>query len=234
MKAVHRVLSALAALFFSFAPGWVMAAQDEADFYRHVAEQYILAQFPQKQGVRAVATAARLDAHRDYGGRCEGYLTAELVGSDIRTNSQVRLSCRKPDFTFTLTVPVTVRLQRQALVAVTDIPRGTVVTESMLETEWVNESTADINAVSDKSEIVGCQIKKEVKRGEQIKQNNFCMVCKGSEVTLIAQKGGLSLKIQGQAVTDGNLNQTVQVRNLKSNKVVSGKVCGPACVQVLL
>ncbi len=51
-------------------------------------------------------------------------------------------------------------------------------------------------------------------------------------VRLLASLGGLSAVAAGEALEDGKLGQVIRVRNVDSNKVVSGRVVGRSTVEV--
>ncbi len=212
------------------------ATRAEAEFLRTVAEQYVLAQFPQGQqgGARIDVKAARLDERRDYGGKCEGYLTAELQGSRITRSSQVKISCARPGAGYTIYVPVTVRRLIPSVTAAQNLPRSTVIGPGMLKEDYVDESTNSQAAVNDAQALQGVKLKRDIREGEQIRNGDFCMVCRGDPVNIEAVTSNLSLKAQGETLTDGNLNDQVQVRNSKSKKVITATVTGAGTVRVLL
>jgi flagella basal body P-ring formation protein FlgA len=212
------------------------ATRAEAEFLRTVAEQYVLAQFPnnQNQDFRIDVKAARLDERRDYGGKCEGYLTAELQGSRITRSSQVKITCSKPGAGYSIYVPVTVRKLIPSVTAAADLPRSTVITRDLIKEDYVDQSTNSQAAVNDPGALIGAKLKREVKAGDQFHSGDFCMVCRGDPVNIEAVTSNLSLKAQGEALTDGNLNDQIQVRNAKSKKVISATVTAAGTVRVLL
>lgn len=211
------------------------ATPQEADFLRKVAEQYILAQFQNQDlnNAKVEVEAGRLDERRDYGGKCEGYLTAQLRGSDIKSTSQVIITCTKPDNQYTIYVPVKVSILNPALVASRNLTRGSVIGPNDLTTVYLDDSTNMTTAVSDPNILVGSRLKRDVKQGSQIRSNAFCVVCKNDKVNIIAKSHGLSLKTSGIALEDGSVNEPVRVRNLKSQKIISAIVSAPGEVQVV-
>lgn len=224
MKRVSYVITVLISFFFS-SISTVNASSDEVAFLRHVAEQYIIAQFPEEgKDYQVEVTAAKLDPNRDYGGRCEGYLTAQLQGSDIKTNSSVKITCTKPGKNFSIIVPVKVKIKRPTFVAATGIPHGTVITDSMLKEVWLSETENQGGAINLRESLVGSKVRKDIRAGEQIRPSSLCMICKGDSISLEARKGGLSLKTQGVALSDGNYGEEIQVRNIKSKKVIQATV----------
>ncbi len=210
------------------------ATPQEAEFLRRVAEQYLLAQFQNsEQDIRVEVKADPIDDRRDFGGRCEGYLTAALKGESIRRNSQVRITCSKPGNEYSITVPVTVKLLMPALVASHNLSKGQVIGTNDLKHVYIDENTNLSSAVADPNILVGSRLKRDVKAGEQIRTNSFCVVCKNDKVNIVARSHALSLKTSGQALEDGNINDTIRVKNLKSQKVITGVVSAPATVDVV-
>lgn len=213
----------------------VSATPQEAEFLRTVAEQYILAQFQnQDYGDKKIEVrAGKLDERRNYGGRCTGYLTAELKGSEIKSTSQVKITCSKPENSYTIYVPVKVAMLSPSLVASRNLTRGSIISSSDLKTIYLNDDTNLTTAVSDPNILVGSRLKRDVKEGDQIRSNSFCVVCKNDKVSIVAKSHGLALKTTGIALEDGGINQAIRVRNLKSQKVVSAVVSAPSEVQVV-
>lgn len=232
-KSVGAVV--MGAVAFSATTPNAMATPQEAEFLRTVAEQYILAQFEhQDMGNKKISvTAGKLDDRRNYGGRCTDYLTAELRGSEIKSTSQVKITCSKPGNQYTLYIPVKVSILSPALVASRNLSRGQVIAPSDLETVYLNEDTNLTTAVSDADMLVGSRLKRDVKQGDQIRSNSFCVVCKNDKINIVARSGGLSLKTSGIALDDGTVNQSVRVKNLKTQKIISAVVSAPAEVEVV-
>ena len=230
---ILTTVSAAAALCLSIPQA--QATREEAQFLRTVAEQYMLAQFrDQGDGSRIEVQAAGLDERRDYGGKCEGYLTAPLQGSRITRSSQVKISCKKPGHAFEVIVPVSVRRLIPSVTAARNLARSEIISADMLRETYVDDRTNSQAAVNDVRALTGVRLKRAIKEGEQIKSGDFCMVCRGDQVNLEAQTPYLSVKTKGEALSDGNLNDQVQVRNLKTRKVVTGFVTGAGSVKIAL
>lgn len=210
------------------------ATPQEAEFLRKVAEQYILAQFTNlDDSTKIEVEASRLDERRDYGGKCEGYLTAQLKGNEIRSTSQVIITCSQPKNSYQIVLPVKVKRLTRALVAARNLSRGAVIGSQDLTPVYLDESTNLTTAVSDPNLLVGSRLKRDVKAGDQIRSNAFCVVCKNDKVNIIAQSHALQLKLAGQALEDGTVNDTIRVKNLKSGKIISGVVVAPSQVKVI-
>ena len=57
---------------------------------------------------------------------------------------------------------------------------------------------------------------------------------RGQTVTLVADAGGMSVSMQGRALTDALVNQRVKVENLSSGKVVEGIARSQQVVEIIL
>lgn len=212
----------------------VNANGQDAQFLRTVAEQYILAQFQNidTSTTKITVQAANLDNNRNYGGRCPGYLTAELQGNEIKKTSIVKIVCKEPNNNYTIFVPVEVNKLEKSIVAARDLSKGTIIAPSDLQEQFIDNNRILSTAVNDPSILIGSKTKKIISQGSQIRKANICVVCKGDKVTIEAISHDLSLKTTGQSLEDGNLNEQVRVKNIKSGKTILATVNGPSSVIV--
>ncbi|SKA61836.1 flagella basal body P-ring formation protein FlgA [Succinivibrio dextrinosolvens DSM 3072] len=229
-----KKISTIFLLFLSILPAATNATQAEAEFLSNVAKQYMLAQFTNKDvDKKYVVKVAKLDPNRDYGGKCSGYLTAELQNSEIKKSNVVRITCSRKENPYVINIPVTVSVLRASVVAASNIQRGNVITSSMVEDAFVNENTTAASIINDKNQIIGSKAKKDIRAGEQFKISDITLIAKGDIVTIEASSKNLYIKTQGIALEEGKLNDTIQVRNSKTNKIVTGIVEGPGIVRVI-
>ena len=52
----------------------------------------------------------------------------------------------------------------------------------------------------------------------------MCLVCKGDSVTITAKSPNFIIKTQGIALSSGNLNKQIKVKNTRSGKVIRSKI----------
>jgi len=65
-------------------------------------------------------------------------------------------------------------------------------------------------------------------------QSTEVMVKARQRVTLIVRSGALNVSAVGEATQEGRLGQTIQVMNVDSKKLLSGRVSGPGTVEIEL
>jgi len=58
-------------------------------------------------------------------------------------------------------------------------------------------------------------------------------VQRGQSVTLVADLGGMSVRMAGKALSDGLINQRVRVQNVSSGKIVEGIARSPQVVEIV-
>ncbi len=235
MKNLLKIVSTVLVIFFNaISINICQATVEEANFLTNVARQYMLAQFDNSRtDKKYLVKASRIDPNRDYGGKCSGYLTAELVGGEIKKSNVVRIRCSRKNNPYTVNVPVTVNVARATTVAAANIPKGSTITSDLLEDTFVNENTNTSAVITDKSMILGSKARRDIRAGEQIKASDFCVIAKGDIVTIVAATNNLEIKTQGQALEEGKVNDLIQVKNVKSKKVIQAVVTGPNTVRVI-
>ncbi|MGN1281181.1 MAG: flagellar basal body P-ring formation chaperone FlgA [Succinivibrio sp.] len=234
MKNYLKFLSTLCAVLFSVCVSdSVQASQAEADFLSDVARQYMLAQFPSQDDRKVVVKAGKVDPNRDYGGKCSGFLTAELVGGEIRKNNTVRITCSRKSNPYSIRVPVTVTVLRASTVAAENIPKGTTITANLLEDTFVSDNSNSAQVITDRKMLIGSKARRDIKAGEQIRMADFCLVAKGDVVTVIAQNSNLEIRTTGLALEEGKINDQISVKNTKSGKTIQAVVVAPNTVRVI-
>lgn len=229
-----KILSIIAMLISSVFANCAFATTEEALFLENVARQYILAQFTEKNdNIRYNIKVSKVDRNRDFGGKCSGYLSAKLLTPEIKKNSIVKIICRRKNNPYSIQIPVFIIVQRATIVASDNIPKGSAITQSMLEKKFVNENLILNQSITDASSIIGSKTKKDIRAGDFLKISDLCLVAKGDIVTISARSHGLEIKASGIAMEEGKLNETIAVKNIKSGKIIRALVKSANSVEVV-
>ena len=131
-------------------------------------------------------------------------------------------------------VSAQIDLTIEALVATRSLAKGHILDEADLSLTMVPYSQAK-GALTDPAQAIGSTLKTNLTAGDPVKDRNLTksiMVKRGEVVTIIAQQGGLTVTAAGQARQDGSLGDTISIMNLASKKTVTGRVIGPAQVEI--
>lgn len=170
-------------------------------------------------------------------GRCSLPVKASVgPGGHMRDRILVELACPGAP-PWHIYVPVRVVGTSQVTIAAHAIVAGSVLTATDLRTEQRDISGLPPGYLDDPAVAVGLTASRPISSGAVI-TNQFLLgaraVQRGQTVTLIADAGGLSVSMEGRALSDGMVNQRVKVENLSSGKIVEGIARSQQIVEIIL
>lgn len=122
-----------------------------------------------------------------------------------------------------------------AYVAAAPLARGRALSGSDFEAQRLPMSQIPADAVRSTDELDGATLRRDVKDGETLTRRYLEMpplVKRGDRVTMIAQRGGIRISAQGEAMGPARRGESVKIRNVDSLKIVSGRVTGPQLVEM--
>jgi flagella basal body P-ring formation protein FlgA len=147
----------------------------------------------------------------------------------------VELRCASPA-AWHLYVPVRVIGTTPVAVAAHAIVTGSVLSAGDLRVEQHDLSELPPGFFDDPAIAVGLTAARPISGGAIITNQQLVAskaVQRGQAVTLIADTGGMQVRMAGRALTDGLMNQRVKVQNLSSGKVVEGIARSEQVVEII-
>jgi flagella basal body P-ring formation protein FlgA len=124
----------------------------------------------------------------------------------------------------------TVTATRKALAINQTLPRGSHLTPAMLSwvespaTNWAGHLLGDMAAAQ------GAELTRDMRPGQVLSKNDIrpsVMVKKGQLVTIhIGEPGKMNISAQLQALQDGRMGETINLKNPESGRLLSGVVTG--------
>ncbi|MNI79624.1 flagellar basal body P-ring biosynthesis protein FlgA [compost metagenome] len=60
------------------------------------------------------------------------------------------------------------------------------------------------------------------------------VISKGDQVVIIARSGTLSVRMPGEALSNGGMREQIRVKNLNSKRVIKAQVIAPGQVEVAM
>jgi flagellar basal body P-ring formation protein FlgA len=157
-------------------------------------------------------------------------------GGHMRDRILVELRCPVTNG-WHIYVPVRTVGTSVVTIAAHAIVAGSVLTEKDVRSERRDISELPPGYMDDPAVTVGLTAARPIASGAVI-TNQFLVAAKavqrGQSVTLIADAGGMSVRMAGRALTDGLMNQRVKVQNLSSGKVVEGVARSEQVVEIIL
>ncbi|MEA2730980.1 MAG: flagellar basal body P-ring formation protein FlgA [Acetobacteraceae bacterium] len=147
----------------------------------------------------------------------------------------VELRCAGPA-AWHLYVPVRVIGTTPVALAAHAIVLGKVLTAADLRVEQHDMSELPPGYFDDPAIAVGLTAARAIAGGAIITNQQLVAskaVQRGQAVTLVADAGGMSVRMAGRALSDGLVNQRVRVQNLSSGKIVEGIARSEQVVEII-
>ncbi len=167
--------------------------------------------------------------------RCSSPLTAEIASNRrISKNNTVKISCVSPDLDYPWQIFISVRVNIgfPVVVAKETLASGDVITQEQLVISYVDQTSIRGQHFNDISKVIGTRVKRRVTKNHPIFAKNLCYVCKGDTISIFARTQKFVIKTSGEALRDGNLGDTIRVRNISSNKTIEARVVGIGEVEI--
>ncbi|MBL4823325.1 MAG: flagellar basal body P-ring formation protein FlgA [Colwellia sp.] len=154
---------------------------------------------------------------------CQQKLTANIPENIISRNVNVKISCA--DSTpWQIYLPVRIERTFAVVIATTTIDKGVTLSKNNISVQYLANNKIRGKKLTDITAVLGSKAEKRIGKGRTINTKNVCLVCKGDTVTITAKSPNFIIKTQGIALSSGNLNKQIKVKNARSGKVIRSKV----------
>jgi flagella basal body P-ring formation protein FlgA len=169
--------------------------------------------------------------------RCRGPVGAALASAHhMQDRATIELRCRnaKP---WHLYVQVRIIGTSSVVVAAHAIVVGSVLKATDLRVEQHDISELPPGFLDDPAIAVGMTAGRPISGGAFLTNQQLVAakaVQRGQSVTLVADLGGMSVRMAGKALSDGLINQRVRVQNISSGKIVEGIARSEQVVEIVL
>ena len=220
---------------------WSLAANAASDIYTpnistisERAEEAVLKKIDAPENAKVEIIPQRLDSRLNIP-RCSSPIIAELASNrSISKTNTVKISCISPDldYPWQIFLSVRVNIRFPVVVAKETLASGELISANQLVIGYVDQTSIRGQQFNDISSVVGTRVKRRVTKNHPIFAKNLCYVCKGDNISIYARTDKFVIKTLGEALRDGNLGDTIRVRNTSSNKTIDARVVGIGEVEI--
>jgi flagella basal body P-ring formation protein FlgA len=115
------------------------------------------------------------------------------------------------------------------------ISAGATISADDLEWQPVHLRRLAGNSLTDAEQLIGRVAKRPLKAGQILRQSDVAVspvIRKNDLIRLVVKTGQMTLSVQGKALQDAALGQTIRVMNVNSNRQLSGTVVDAGTVAV--
>lgn len=152
----------------------------------------------------------------------------------IQSNNKVRISCLDEGQARPWSTYIRIRYQElfPTLVVKRNVSIGETLTPDHIELKYMQKVRLKMNHFSDPKSLNGVRLKRRLVKGQQVVSKHICVVCKGDMVTIQAKNERFNLQTLGRAISDGNMGESIKVKNTRSQKVIHAIVTQVGMVKV--
>lgn len=154
---------------------------------------------------------------------------AEPVG---RVTVRVRCDGAAP---WTVFVPGQVRLYREVVTLLRPVKREGVISEADIMLAERDVGLLNQGYLTDMEQAIGRKATRAMQPDQilaPIHLRQAEVIRRGDQVVISARSGGISVRMPGEALSDGAVGKQISVRNQRSQRVVRARVTGPGQVEV--
>ncbi len=166
---------------------------------------------------------------------CDSDLTQKLESPDQPVGRvTVRVSC-EGSTPWSVFVPAQVRIFREVVVLKAPLKRNSIVGPSDIAMIEQDVGTLKRGYIVDPQQVIGRKLTRQLPANQVLTPGQLQLaeaVRYGDQVVILANSGGISVRMQGEALSAGTLGQQISVRNLSSQRVIRAQVIGPGQVEV--
>lgn len=115
------------------------------------------------------------------------------------------------------------------------ISAGAIISADDLEWQPVHLARLTGSSLTDVQQLVGHMAKRPLKAGQVLRQSDVAVapvIKKNDLVRVVVQTGQMTLSVQGKALQDGAVGQSIRVMNVNSSRQLSGTVVDAGTVTV--
>ncbi|VEB36308.1 flagellar basal body P-ring formation chaperone FlgA [Legionella cherrii] len=157
--------------------------------------------------------------------------------SPILNTSTMGIKCQENDNRWSLYVPVKITVLKTIYVAKRALIKGTRISrDDIYETE-MDVQKLNHGYYTEKDLLIGQICKINIPPNSPLNPHNIeaaKLINKGERVSIVVNDNNLTVSMDGVAMEEGSLGETIKVRNLSSKKIIEAQISGPKKVNVIL
>jgi flagella basal body P-ring formation protein FlgA len=160
----------------------------------------------------------------------ENYKFSTNTNIANQANITVKAQCESKSWYMFVMLNAT---QMQPVVVISNpVSPGTILTKNNLALVEMDKKQIRSTTYGNIESVVGARTKRRISAGRAVIPSNLCYVCKGDKVTISAVSSSMRVKTGGEALEDGNIGDTILIRNSRSNKRIQARVANMGEVEI--
>lgn len=230
MKCILGILIIFASTSLYAAPG------QSLDILKNKIEQYVVNDLANYSEGKVQVKAEKIDPRLHLKACAEDQLEVfNPYQMPMLNTNTMGIKCREDTNHWILYVPIKITLLKTIFVAKHPLMKGTRVTEEDIYQTEMDVQKLKQGYFSDNKEVLGQVCKQHILADNPLTPYNIelpKLVQRGEQVAIIIAHDNLNISMDGIAINDGVLGETIKVKNLSSKRIVEAQVSGIKKVMV--
>lgn len=229
--------SILSILLFFASAGLFAEPTQSPELLTQKIELYVLKQLASYKEGRIHISADKIDSRLSLKACAEDQLVVfNPYNAPILETNTMGIKCQEPENHWSLYVPIRIIILKTVFVANRTLMKGDKITGNDIYQAEMDVHKLKHGYFNDIDDLIGRVCKQNIAVNHAFNPTNIELpkvVNKGEKVSIVAGNNSLTISMDGIAITDGTLGETIKVRNLSSKKIVEAQVSGEKRVTVV-
>ena len=208
--------------FFVLFPLETLAATGDRAYIEAFAKTFLESQIPVPLDGKISINVSNIDP-RVIIKPCQIPLRANIPENINRRNVNIKITCAD-SVPWQIYLPAKIKRTHAVVIATNIIEKGVTLSEQNIAIEYIASNKIRGEKLTNIAAVIGSKAEKRIGKGRTITRKNVCLVCKGDAITIIAKSDNFTIKTQGTALSSGNINQQIKVKNVRSGRVITPKI----------
>lgn len=200
-------------------------------------EQYVLNELSSYKEGKINVSADKIDSRLSLKACAENKLVVfNPYQSPILDTSTLGIKCQEKENHWSLYVPIRITILKTVFVAKRSLTKGDRITGNDIYSTEIDIHKLKYGYFNDIDELIGHVCKQNVIIHSPFNPHNIELakiIHKGEKVKMVTNNNNLTISMDGIAINEGTLGDTIKVKNLSSNKIIEAQIAGKKRVTVI-
>lgn len=230
--------SILSVLLFFASAGLCAEATQSPEVLSHKVEEYVHKKLASYKEGKIQVNADRIDSRLSLKECAEDKLAVfNPYQSPILSTNTLGVKCKELDNHWSLYVPIRITILKTVYLAKRSLLKGELITKGDLYRAEINIHRLKNGYFNDINDLIGQSCKQNIPINTPLNPRYVELekvIHKGEKVAIIMKNNNLIISMDGIAINEGAIGETVRVKNLSSKKIIEAQVAGKKKVNVII
>lgn len=200
-------------------------------------EQYIHSELAPHPGGKVHVTADKIDSHLSFKACAENKLVVfNPYQTPVSNTSTFGIKCQEQDNHWSLYVPVRITILKKVYIAHRAMMKGERINGHDMYQAEIDVHQLKYGYFEDIDDLAGHVCKQNIPIDSPFNPHNVELakiIRKGEKVAIVTNNNNLTVSMDGIAIDEGTMGDSIKVKNLSSKKIIEAQITGKKRVTVV-